>query len=143
ILHEMARFATKYTSFGARYGMIQMVRELEHSLSQELDFRQEAENTRLIGRQIADFSRLTTPTVYTDYATRRVLVLSFVQGRHLPKVPREELDTLDTPAIAKELLSAYLKQIVIDGIFHCDPHPGNIFLADDQRLALMDFGMVG
>ena len=143
ILHEMARFATKYTSFGARYGMIQMVRELEHSLSQELDFRQEAENTRLIGRQIADFSRLTTPTVYTDYTTRRVLVLSFVHGRHLSQITREELDTIDTPAIAKDLLSAYLKQIVIDGIFHCDPHPGNIFLADDQRLALMDFGMVG
>ena len=143
ILHEMARFATRYTSFGARYGIMQMVRELEHSLSQELDFRQEAENTRLIGRQIADFTRLTTPTVYTDYTTRRVLVLSFVHGRHLSRITREEFDTLDTPAIARDLLSAYLKQIVLDGIFHCDPHPGNIFLADDGRLALMDFGMVG
>jgi predicted unusual protein kinase regulating ubiquinone biosynthesis (AarF/ABC1/UbiB family) len=143
VLHEVAGFLTKFTPFGARYGIGQMVRELEHSLSQELDFRLEADNTRIIGRQIAGFERLTTPTVYPEYTTRRVLTLSFVRGRHLSRVPREELDTLDAPAIATELLSAYLKQIVIDGVFHCDPHPGNIFLADDGRLALMDFGMVG
>src|SRR6266849_9281163 len=143
ILHEVARFAAKYTSFGRRYGLLQIVRELERSLSQELDFRLEADSTRLIGRQIADFQLLTTPTVYGDYTTRRVLTLSFVHGRHLAEVSREELDARDPRAIAKELLSAYLKQIVIDGAFHCDPHPGNIFLCDDGRLALMDFGMVG
>ncbi|HEX9130913.1 MAG TPA: AarF/UbiB family protein, partial [Ktedonobacteraceae bacterium] len=143
ILHEVARFATRFTSFGKRYGFLQIVRELERSLSQELDFRQEAESTRLIGKQIAEFKLLTTPTVYSDYTTRRVLTLSFVRGRQLAQVSREELDALDSRAIAKELLSAYLKQMVIDGVFHCDPHPGNIFLADDGRLALMDFGMVG
>jgi ubiquinone biosynthesis protein len=143
VLHEAARFATKYTSFASRYGLTQMVRELEYSLSQELDFRLEAENTRLIGRQIADFTYLTTPTVHTDYVSRRVLTLSFVHGRHLSALTRGELNALDAPAIATDLLSAYLKQIAIDGVFHCDPHPGNIFLADDGRLALMDFGMVG
>ncbi len=143
VMHEMARFATKHTSFGARYGLMQMVRELEHSLSQELDFRQEAENTRLISRQISEFQRLTTPTVYSDYTSRRVLTLSFVRGRHLADVSRAELERLDVKPIATDLLAAYLKQIVIDGVFHCDPHPGNIFLCEDGRLALMDFGMVG
>src|SRR6266567_3953087 len=135
ILHEMARFATKYTSFGRRYGFFQIVRELE--------FRLEADSTRIIGKQIADFQRLTTPIVYDEYTTRRVLTLSFIHGHHLAQVSREELDELDSSAIARELLSAYLKQIVIDGVFHCDPHPGNIFLTDDGCLALMDFGMVG
>src|SRR3989440_5380272 len=143
VLHEVTRFATRYTSFGARYGLEQIVRELEHSLSQELNFRVEAENTKLISRQIADFQLLQTPTVYNDYTARRVLTLSFVHGRQLEKVSRAELNGLDSRTIAKDLLSAYLKQIVIDGAFHCDPHPGNIFLADDGRLALMDFGMVG
>src|SRR5262249_2776375 len=59
VMHEIARFLTKYMPLGTRYGIPQMVRELEHSLGQELDFRQEAENTRIIGRQIAGFSRLT------------------------------------------------------------------------------------
>jgi ubiquinone biosynthesis protein len=143
ILHEIARFSTKYTSFGRRYGIYQIVRELERSLSQEMDFRLEADNTRTIGRQIADFQRLVTPKVYDDYTTRRVLTLSFIHGRHLAQVSRQELDELDSRAIARELLSAYLKQMVIDGVFHCDPHPGNIFLTDDGHLALMDFGMVG
>ncbi|HXZ05368.1 MAG TPA: AarF/UbiB family protein, partial [Ktedonobacteraceae bacterium] len=143
ILHEVARFASRFTPYGKRYGFLQIVRELERSLSQELDFRQEAESTRLIGKQISEFKLLTTPTVYSEYTTRRVLTLSFVQGRQLAEVSREELDSLDSRSIAKELLSAYLKQMVIDGVFHCDPHPGNIFLADDGRLALMDFGMVG
>ena len=143
ILYEMANLATKYTPFGKRYGFLQIVRELERSLSQEMDFRLEADNTRLIGKQIAEFHLLTTPTVFSEYTSRRVLTLSFVHGRHLTDVSREELDALDSRAIAKELLSAYLKQMVIDGVFHCDPHPGNILLADDGRLALMDFGMVG
>jgi ubiquinone biosynthesis protein len=143
IMHEVARFATKYTPYGTRYAIPQIVRELEQSLNQELDFRLEADSTRLIGSQIADFQLLTTPQVYSDYTSRRVLTLSFVQGRHLQEVSREELDMLDSPAIAKDLLSAYLKQIIVDGVFHCDPHPGNIFLTDDGRLALMDFGMVG
>src|SRR6266498_1399058 len=143
ILQEITRFATKYTSFGRRYGFSHVVRELERSLSQELDFRLEADSTRIIGKQIADFQRLTTPTVYDEYTTRRVLTLSFIHGRHLESISRAELDELDSASIATELLSAYLKQIVIDGVFHCDPHPGNIFLTDDGRVALMDFGMVG
>jgi ubiquinone biosynthesis protein len=143
ILHEVANFASKYTPYGKRYGFLQIVRELERSLAQELDFRVEADNTRLIGKQISEFQLLTTPTVFTEYTTRRVLTLSFIHGRHLEEVSREELNELDSRSIAKELLSAYLKQMVIDGAFHCDPHPGNILLADDGRLALMDFGMVG
>lgn len=143
VLREVARFAAQHTRLGARYGLVQMVRELEMSLMQELDFRIEAENTRLIGKQIADFPKLCTPTVFLDHTSQRVLTLSFMRGRHLADVPRAELDAADTGAIAKDLLSAYMKQIAVDGIFHCDPHPGNILLTDDGRLALMDFGMVG
>jgi ubiquinone biosynthesis protein len=143
VLREVARFAVAHTELGARYGLVQMVRELELSLNQELDFRLEAENTRLIGRQIADFARLRTPTVYGEYSSQRVLTLSFINGRHLADVSRAELQEHDPKGIATDLLSAYMKQIAIDGVFHCDPHPGNILLCDDGRLALMDFGMVG
>jgi predicted unusual protein kinase regulating ubiquinone biosynthesis (AarF/ABC1/UbiB family) len=143
VLREVARFASRHTKVGARYGLVQMVRELELSLNQELDFRIESANTQLIGRQIADFPRLCTPTVFHEYSSQRVLTLSFMKGRHLADVPRAELDQMDTQGIAKDLLSAYMKQIAVDGVFHCDPHPGNILLTDDGRLALMDFGMVG
>src|ERR1051326_7360815 len=143
VLREIAQFAARHTALGSRYGLVQMVHELETSLNQELDFRIEAENTRRIGRQIADFARLCTPTVFTEYTSPRVLTLSFLRGRHLADVTPEEMRQHDPRAIAADLLSAYMKQIAIDGVFHCDPHPGNILLADDGRLALMDFGMVG
>jgi predicted unusual protein kinase regulating ubiquinone biosynthesis (AarF/ABC1/UbiB family) len=143
VLREIAQFASRHTAFGARYGLVQMVHELETSLSQELDFRIEAENTRRIGRQIAGFSRLCTPTVFPQYTSSRVLTLSFMRGRHLADVTPDEMQQHDPSAIAADLLSAYMKQIAIDGVFHCDPHPGNILLTDDGRLALMDFGMVG
>jgi ubiquinone biosynthesis protein len=143
VLREIAHFAARHTSVGARYGLVQMVHELEMSLNQELDFRLEAENTRRIGRQIAGFSRLCTPTVFLEYTSPRVLTLSFMHGRHLADVTQAELQQHDPRSIASDLLSAYMKQIAIDGVFHCDPHPGNILLTDDGRLALMDFGMVG
>jgi predicted unusual protein kinase regulating ubiquinone biosynthesis (AarF/ABC1/UbiB family) len=143
VLREIAQFAARYTAAGSRYGLVQMVHELEMSLNQELDFRLEAENTRRIGRQIAGFTRLCTPTVYSEYTSPRVLTLSFLRGRHLEDVTQAELQQHDPKAIAADLLSAYMKQIAIDGVFHCDPHPGNILLTDDGRLALMDFGMVG
>jgi ubiquinone biosynthesis protein len=143
ILYEVARFATKYTPYGARYDFLQVARELEHSLRQELDFHLEADNTELISKQISDFKLLTTPKVYKDYTSSRVLTLSFIHGRNLSKVSPHDLRALDGRAIARQLLSAYLKQIVTDGVFHCDPHPGNILLTDDGMLALMDFGMVG
>lgn len=143
VLHEVARFATRHTPFGARHGLLPIVRELEHSLDQELDFRQEADNTALIARQIADFPRLTAPTTHAHLTTGRVLTLSFVDGRPLDRLSPAEVRALDGKAIARDLLSAYLKQIAIDGVFHCDPHPGNVLLAEDGRLALLDFGMVG
>jgi len=143
VLREIATFASRRTALGARYGLVQMVRELELSLTQELDFRLEAENTRRIGRQIAGFPKLCTPTVYAQYTSPRVLTLSFLKGRHLADVSREEMNAHDPKGIASDLLSAYMKQIAVDGVFHCDPHPGNILLTDDGRLALMDFGMVG
>jgi predicted unusual protein kinase regulating ubiquinone biosynthesis (AarF/ABC1/UbiB family) len=143
VLKEVASFAAAHTDFGRRYELLPMVRELELSLRQELDFRQEAENTRKIGQQIAQFTRLATPTVFAAHSSQRVLTLSFLHGRRLAALSPAELAQHDPRAIATDLLSAYLKQSVIDGIFHCDPHPGNILLTDDGRLALLDFGMVG
>lgn len=143
VMQEVASFLTRYTPFGARYGLVQIVQELKQTLSQELDFQQEASNTQLVGRCLQGFDRLKSPTVYLDYTSRRVLTLSFVQGRHLAQVSRDELKRVDSATIAQELFSAYLKQMIVDGIFHCDPHPGNILLGDDGRLALLDFGMVG
>lgn len=143
VMQEVARFITNHTSLGTHYGLRQIVQELKQSLNQELDFQQEASNTRLISQNISEFHHILTPQVYSDYTSSRVLTLTLLPGRHLAQIPNEELEKFDTVTIAQELFSAYLKQIIISGIFHCDPHPGNILFTDDGHLAILDFGMVG
>ncbi len=143
IMREVARFVSRHTPLGERYGLMPMVEEMERSLSQELDFLQEANNTRNVSQNIREFRRLLTPTIYPAYSSSSVLTLSFIAGRHLTGPACTELDQTAAMQNAQELLSAYLKQIVVNGVFHCDPHPGNILLASDGRLALLDFGMIG
>lgn len=143
VLLEIARFITRHTSFGMHYDLISIVQEIKLSLFQELDFFQEATHTESIGQDIRTFRHLTTPMTYTAYSSRRVLTLSFIPGRHLAQIPNDELGRFAPSALAKELLFAYFKQVIINGVFHCDPHPGNLLLTDDGRLAVLDFGMVG
>ena len=143
VLREIVRFAKRYSKARALNDLEQALREMEESLRGDVDFAQEMENTDRISGQLTDFPCLLTPHVYRDYSTSRVLTLTFIRGRRLTALTADEIAALDGQAIARELLTAYLKQIVVDGIFHADPHPGNIFITDDRRLALFDFGMVG
>jgi ubiquinone biosynthesis protein len=143
VLLEIARFINKHTILGSYYSLTSIVQEMKQSLFQELDFLQEASNTQSISLNIREFRHLTTPTIYPAYSSRQVLTLGFIPGRHLTQIPDNELCHFAPTTIAKELLFAYLKQIIINGVFHCDPHPGNLLLTDDGRLALLDFGMIG
>lgn len=143
VLHDLARVAVRHKSLNSFGDLEQMVRELEASLRSEMDYYQELENTEHISRQLSGFKLLITPEVYRQYSTSRILTLSFIQGQRLSNLTIDELEALDGEAIARELLSAYLQQIVVDGSFHCDPHPGNILMTETGRLALLDFGMVG
>lgn len=143
VLHDLVHFAVNRTSLGRIGDLEQMVHELEGSLRSEMDYQMELENTEQISRQLSSFEMLATPETYRQYSTSRVLTLSFIQGRRLSDLTPEELGQLDGEAIASQLLSAYLQQIVVDGSFHCDPHPGNILIAETGQLALLDFGMVG
>jgi len=78
-----------------------------------------------------------------DYSTRSVLTMDYVPGRKITSIgPLGQLD-LDGAPLAEEVFKAYLKQILLDGVFHADPHPGNVFITDDKRVALLDLGMVG
>jgi ubiquinone biosynthesis protein len=143
VLHDLVRITAQHKSLSSFGDLEQMVHELEASLRSEMDYFQELENTKKIGRQLSSFHLLMTPEVFRQYSTSRVLTLSFVQGQRLSDLTLEDLEALDGEAIARELLSAYLQQIVVDGSFHCDPHPGNILMTETGRLALLDFGMVG
>jgi predicted unusual protein kinase regulating ubiquinone biosynthesis (AarF/ABC1/UbiB family) len=83
------------------------------------------------------------PQPVPDYCTRCVLTMDHVQGRKITSLgPLARLEINGT-ALAEELFKAYLKQVLVDGLFHADPHPGNVFVTDDGRIALLDLGMIG
>jgi predicted unusual protein kinase regulating ubiquinone biosynthesis (AarF/ABC1/UbiB family) len=111
-------------------------------LTQELDYRREAQNMVRLAGNLSGFARIVVPRPVDDFTTARVLTMEFVAGRKITSITPLMRQDIDGPRLATDLFRAYLHQIIIDGFFHADPHPGNVFLTDDGRIALLDLGMV-
>jgi predicted unusual protein kinase regulating ubiquinone biosynthesis (AarF/ABC1/UbiB family) len=142
-LEEIARFLDRHTRVGQRYQVKKILQEFETTLAHELDYRREAANLTALATNLKEFERIRVPLPIADYTTHRVLTMEYVEGVKITELsPLGRLD-IDGPALAEELFRAYLKQVLVDGLFHADPHPGNIFLTDDHKIALLDLGMVG
>ena len=142
-LDEIAEFLDNHTAAGKRYEFCQMLDQFRKSLLRELDYRQEANNLTTIGKQLEDFERIIVPAPIMDYSTARVLTMQYVHGKKITDLSPLARMEFDGAALAEELFRAYLEQILVNGFFHADPHPGNVFLTDDYRIALLDLGMVG
>ena len=96
-----------------------------------------------IAHQLRDFENIVVPLPVDDFTTARVLTMDYVPGTKITAVSRVEWTEVDGAALAEDLFRAYLQQILIDGVFHADPHPGNVLLTPDRRIALIDLGMIG
>ncbi|WP_427913350.1 ABC1 kinase family protein [Ramlibacter sp. MMS24-I3-19] len=143
VLTRIAQFLDAHTEVGRRHRVREMLEEFRASIQEELDYEREAENLVAVGRNLAEFERLVVPQPIPDYCTRRVLTMERVRGTKITKVSAFSRLNMDGTALLDELFHAYLKQVLVDGLFHADPHPGNVFITDDGRLALLDLGMVG
>jgi ubiquinone biosynthesis protein len=142
-LERLVAFVDEHSERARRFRLTELLEEFRRTLLAELDYRREAQNLVAVGRSLERFERLFVPRPIDDYSTSRVLTMEYVQGAKLDDVsPLARLE-LDGAAIADELFEAYLVQVLVDGLFHADPHPGNILLTRDGRLALIDLGMVG
>ncbi|HYM96689.1 MAG TPA: AarF/UbiB family protein [Candidatus Sulfotelmatobacter sp.] len=116
--------------------------EFRKSLLRELDYRREAQNLVTLGRNLHEFERIVVPQPIDDYTTTRVLTMDYIDGTKITRFSPVARLELRGKELASELFRAYLKQILIDGFFHADPHPGNVFITRDHKLALLDLGMV-
>ena len=143
VLAQIAEWLDAHTEFGRQHQMQLVIEEFRLALKQELNYESEANNLKTIALNLADFELIFVPQPIASYTTRRVLTMDYVQGRKLTDLG--PLTSLEMPgeALAEELFHAYLKQVLVDGLFHADPHPGNVFLTQDHRIALLDLGMVG
>ena len=134
-------FAEKVEGRPGLNQVIDMAAVFEHlssSLHRELDFRQEATNIARMRGVIEDYGRLDVPDVYNDLSTSRFLVMQEIQGVAISQAPEGEA----RKEAARQLLESYYKQILVDGFFHADPHPGNLMWWND-KIYFLDFGMVG
>jgi len=142
-IEEIAKFLTGRTGAGHHYDLVGMVEEFRLALQAELDYVQEANNLRLLGKNLAEFEAIVIPQPVEGYTSTRVLTMDYVAGTKITQIsPLVRID-LQRDVLADTLVRAYLKQIIIDGVFHADPHPGNVFITDEGLLALIDLGMVG
>ena len=126
--HELASFLTDHTAAGKRVDLLGILRQLERALADELDYRIEARNGAHFRRKLAEFPRLLVPRIIEGYSTERVLTAERIRGTKVSEIPPEVRAELQLDVLADELTRAYLRQIAVDGHFHADPHPGNVFL---------------
>lgn len=142
-LSEIAEFFDKHTETGKRYEFQRILAEFRKNLLRELDYRIEAHNLEAMGRNLKDIDLIVVPRPIEDYTTSRVLTMERIHGRKITELSPLARIELNGPMLAEQLFRAYLQQILVDGFFHADPHPGNVFLTDDKEIALIDLGMVG
>lgn len=142
-LDEIAAFVDAHTDLGRRYRFGRVLEEFRITIHNELDYVREAQNLRTLGENLEEFERLQVPQPISDYCTTCVLTMERVQGLKITTLSPVALLEIEGAALAEELFKAYLKQVLVDGFFHADPHPGNVFLTDEGRIALLDLGMVG
>jgi ubiquinone biosynthesis protein len=145
IIARLARRTEARAAWARAIGVVALAESFAVALREELDFRVEAANLAAAGAARETFAGpgragVVIPRAYHDLSTRRVLVMERLDGEALSKAAPAERDR---ERLARDLLDFVLRQIVVDGIFHADPHPGNIMLLADGRLGLIDFGAVG
>jgi len=141
-LSQIAEFIDAHTEVGQRYEFGNMLSDLRRSLRCELDFQREGQNLHRLRKSLREYEKIVIPEPVDDYTTSRVLTMDYIRGKKITDVSPLRLMELDTSGLADELFRAYLKQILVDGFFHADPHPGNVFITEDDRIALLDLGMV-
>jgi aarF domain-containing kinase len=118
-----------------------LMREAFKYIPMELDFEHEADNCETIARNLAARADVVVPRVYREFSTRRVLVMELIEGIKITDVAALERAGIDKRAVAQKLMEVFCEQVLRDGFFHADPHPGNVMVQPGPRLVLLDFGL--
>jgi len=142
-LESIAEFLDAHTDFGKKYETGRILSEFRSTLMRELDYQKEARHLTQLRENLRDFPRMHVPSVVEDYSTSMVLTMDYLAGTKVTSLSGAVLVDIDGGSLAEELFRAYLKQILVDGLFHADPHPGNLLVTPNHHLAILDLGMVG
>jgi len=143
ILFNLAQLLERYVKESRLYRPVGIVEEFKRTIEKEMDYTIEGRNVERFSRNFAQDETVYIPKVYWELTSKRILTLELIEGIKISEIKKIEKAGLDKKRIARNGANAVLKQIFIDGFFHADPHPGNIFVLKNEVIAFMDFGMVG
>lgn len=142
VLMSLSKKAEELSEETRRFSVYETVEELQYILMQELNYKKEARNLKILKENMKEFSSLKVPYILQDYCSERVLTMEFVEGIKVTSLSPFQLDELNKKELVNDFIKGYLKQIIVDGFAHADPHPGNVHVTKDGQLVLMDLGMV-
>jgi len=118
-------------------------KEFADTIRAELDYVQEGHSAETVAANFSDDDDIIVPKIYWEYTRTRVLTMEFQGGIKISETDQLEAAQVDRSKLAEKLLASYVKQVLIDGFYHADPHPGNLFVTPEGRIIMLDFGMVG
>ena len=143
---EIAQTLEQHTDVGRKMNLVGAIEQARTSLMAELNYLQEARNMEIIRGNLAAFPQIYIPIVIDDFTSARVLTTELVRGKKVSKLTPLSLIEGNYAELAAVITRAYLRQICVDGVWHSDPHPGNVFIRDTDegvpQVVLLDFGMV-
>ena len=143
VLRRIARRLERYPNLVRGVDWQGTLDAFHTTIHEEMDFEQEARNAEVFRENFARWKEVYVPQIYQVFSTRRLIVMEFIDGLKVTDSEQLRAAGRDPHEVVKLLARTYLKQLLEDGFFHADPHPGNLRVMADGRLAFFDFGMVG
>ncbi|WP_052342702.1 ABC1 kinase family protein [Bacillus sp. EB01] len=144
ILIDLSRLLEQHYEWAEQNKVTEISEELSESIRKELDYLQEARNTEMIAMQFEDTDKIKVPEIYWDYTTSQVLTMEKINGIKISEINKVETDEEKKREVADLLVQSFVTQILREGFFHGDPHPGNmLYIKETCQLAFIDFGQIG
>ena len=143
ILKKLCYAADKYITRTRTFNLPAIMSEFERSILKELDYMEEVMNIQKITKNFEDEDYVRFPKVYTDICSPKLINMELVKGYNVVELYDNEVEGIDNIEIADDIVNSYFKQIMLDGFFHADPHPGNLIIGHDGTICYIDLGMMG
>jgi len=143
ILKKVARFAERFPQLNENADWAGMLREFDVTIHEEMDYAAEGHNAEKFRENFKNWTNIHVPKIYWHATTSKVLTMDFIHGTKVIDLEEQRRQNISPEKVNRLLIKTYLKQLLEDGFFHADPHPGNLLVMPDGRLAFFDFGMVG
>lgn len=143
ILKKVARFAERFPKLSENADWSGMLREFDVTIHEEMDYTAEGKNAERFRDNFKSWPEIHVPKIYWHATSPRVLTMEFIHGTKVTDLAEQQQRNISPEKVNRLLIKTYLKQLLEDGFFHADPHPGNLLVMPDGRVAFFDFGMVG